>query len=140
MINNSTMQCSFILDNWSVWMDWKQSNAPRILDPSFIPSHASRFVQYLLTASIWINHLYLKLLQQSFTGFCFLKFHNKTFNIQNAYFTYGLPIALPLKCSQNVVLLSDGVHAHVILIWKKVCWPNHTSHSSIEGGTLQWTL
>ena len=72
-----------------------------------------------------------------FFFFFFLKFHNKTFNIQNAYFTYGLPIALPLKCSQNVVLLSDGVHAHVILIWEKVCGPNHTSHSSIEGGTLQ---
>jgi hypothetical protein len=47
LIINSSTHFPFVADTWFVRVDWNQSNASRILDPSFISSHASRFNLYI---------------------------------------------------------------------------------------------
>ena len=101
-----------------------------------------RFFPCIQVCTMFVYNFYLNLspLLEAFTTevlpYFIFYVHNKTCNVLNFYFTNSLSIALSLKCSQNVVLLLDGVHAHVIPIWEKVCWPYYIPHSSIEERTL----
>jgi hypothetical protein len=49
-------------------------------------------------------------------------------------------INIKKKCSKNVVLLSIGLHANVISVWKKICWTNYTSDSVIERRAVRSAL
>lgn len=41
---------------------------------------------------------------------------------------------------KDVVSLPDGLFANVLLIWKEVCWPNHTDNIIFEKRALYCTI
>ena len=45
-------------------------------------------------------------------------------------------LTLQLKCSKNVVLLSNGLHADVLPLWEEIRWSNHTSHFATKGRVI----
>lgn len=45
-----------------------------------------------------------------------------------------------LLCRKDVVSLPNGLFANVLLIWKEVCWPNHTNSLVFEERAFQCPL
>lgn len=41
-----------------------------------------------------------------------------------------------LGCSENVVLLPNGLHAYVIFIWQKICWADYPSDPATQRRAL----
>ena len=76
--------------------------------PSFLPMHPGNSRVKLISGFVpnWLN-FYLKIV----------------------YVINNSPRKKKNLCSENVVLLSNGLHANVVFVREEICWSDHASNS-----------